>query len=1020
MVGLREMKRNWGCFATAYAVLMFCFVFFFATDYYAKEGENAIDLNGKDTGYTSVLYDNSNGLPTSEANDIIQTSDGFIWIGSYSGLIRYDGNEFERFDSTTGVTSVVSLFEDSKERLWIGTNDSGVAVMEEDTIRFFNKNDGLQSLAVRDIREDENGIIYVATTNGIAIIDEDMNLIPIDEGELAGAYIKNLSGDENGMIYGVTIDDDLFIIKNRELVAFYKEEEIGIEEIHTIVADPENDGWFYVGTKNNEVYYTKVGDDSKEREVYNVAPLEYINHLYSVDDRIFICADNGIGYLENEELYIVENIALTNSVERMMVDYQGNLWFASSKQGVMKITPCMFYDVFLGNDIENCVVNTTCIKDDELYIGTKASGLIVVSQNGVKKNIPLTEARTVGGVDIEWTDLLAAYEGGNIRSIVCDSRGRLWISSYGDYPLVRYENGKVTCFTKADGLPSDRVRTVFERDDDTFLVACTGGVAVIKGDSVTDVYNEDDGIENTEVLTVTAKESENGDIIVGTDGGGIYVIGSNGTTHIGVEEGMSSEIVMRVKVDEERGLVWLVTSNSIAYLDNDYNINVIKKFPYSNNFDMYENANGTMWILSSNGIYTVSVDELIANGEISPEFYSADNGLNCIATANSYSALSDDGDLYVAGTTGVSKVNINKPFTNNTDLKASVPYIEVDGEYVYPDENGEYTLSEDAQKVTISTFVFNYSLINPLVTYYLSGFENNKVTVDRTDLMPVDYTNLRGGEYDFVVKLQDPSGSNEDKSITVHITKEKQFYEHPWFFIIAALIAGILIQVAVHFYIKHKTAVYEKKARENQILVHEITEAFAKVIDMKDKYTNGHSTRVGEYTVLLAKELGYDDDTVDKYYNIALLHDIGKIGVPSAVLNKQGKLSEEEFAIIKSHPVLGYNALKDISIMPELAVGAGSHHERPDGKGYPNGLKGDEIPRVAQIIAVADTFDAMYSKRPYRSRMNFEKAVSIIKDVRGTQLTADVVDAFLRLVEKGEFRAPDDDGGGSTEDINNL
>ena len=106
--------------------------------------------------------------------------------------------------------------------------------------------------------------------------------------------------------------------------------------------------------------------------------------------------------------------------------------------------------------------------------------------------------------------------------------------------------------------------------------------------------------------------------------------------------------------------------------------------------------------------------------------------------------------------------------------------------------------------------------------------------------------------------------------------------------------------------------------------------------------------------------------------------------------------------------------------MPELATGAKSHHERPDGKGYPQGLKGDEIPRAAQIIAVADCFDAMYSDRPYRSRMNFDKAVSIIKEVSGTQLTEDVVDAFLRLVEKGEFRDPDDVGGGSMDDINNI
>lgn len=211
----------------------------------------------------------------------------------------------------------------------------------------------------------------------------------------------------------------------------------------------------------------------------------------------------------------------------------------------------------------------------------------------------------------------------------------------------------------------------------------------------------------------------------------------------------------------------------------------------------------------------------------------------------------------------------------------------------------------------------------------------------------------------------------------------------------------------------------EQQQRDKQ-LIREIIESFAKVIDIKDSYTQGHSSRVAKYTKMLAKELGYDEDTIEKYYNIALMHDIGKIGIPDQVLNKPGKLSDEEYDIIKSHTERGYDVLKSISLMPEIVVGAEAHHERPDGKGYPNGLKGTEIPRVAQIIAVADTFDAMYSDRPYRKRMNFEKAVSIIKDASGTQLTSDVVDAFLRLVKKGEFRAADDNGGGTFEDISNI
>ena len=237
-------------------------------------------------------------------------------------------------------------------------------------------------------------------------------------------------------------------------------------------------------------------------------------------------------------------------------------------------------------------------------------------------------------------------------------------------------------------------------------------------------------------------------------------------------------------------------------------------------------------------------------------------------------------------------------------------------------------------------------------------------------------------------------------------------------FLIGCILLGTRIYIGARRADEMDTLI-ERQKRDKK-LTREIIEAFAKVVDLKDNYTQGHSFRVAKYTEMLARELGYDDETVEKYHNIALMHDIGKVGVPDAVLKKPGKLSDEEFDLIKSHTSRGFEVLENISLMPEIAIGARAHHERPDGKGYPLGLKGSDMPRVAQIIAVADCFDAMYSDRPYRSRMNFDKVVSIIKEVSGTQLTPDVVDAFLRLVEKGEFRDPNDHGGGSMESIENI
>lgn len=149
----------------------------------------AVDPTGKKGGYSAVLYDNSNGLPTSEANALAQTPDGFLWIGSYSGLIRYDGNTFERIDSTTGVASVMSLFVDSKDRLWVGTNDNGAAVMEQGEFKFYTKADGLPSASTRTILETADGSIYIATTQGMAVVDADMKLSAINESQLRDEYI---------------------------------------------------------------------------------------------------------------------------------------------------------------------------------------------------------------------------------------------------------------------------------------------------------------------------------------------------------------------------------------------------------------------------------------------------------------------------------------------------------------------------------------------------------------------------------------------------------------------------------------------------------------------------------------------------------------------------------------------------------------------------------------------------------------------------------------------------------------
>jgi len=202
---------------------------------------------------------------------------------------------------------------------------------------------------------------------------------------------------------------------------------------------------------------------------------------------------------------------------------------------------------------------------------------------------------------------------------------------------------------------------------------------------------------------------------------------------------------------------------------------------------------------------------------------------------------------------------------------------------------------------------------------------------------------------------------------------------------------------------------------DSQVL-HEMAIALAQIINTKDECTNGHSLRVAEYTRLLAVELGYDDETVNRFFYAALLHDIGKICIPDYILIKDTDLTESERNEMREHTLKGYRILKTVESMPELADAAKYHHERPDGKGYPEGLKGAQIPRIAQLIAVTDSFDAMYSDRPYHSCMNYNAAITNIRNGAGTQFASDVVEAFLRLDERGLLRHmfnPDMEGEGA-------
>ena len=196
----------------------------------------------------------------------------------------------------------------------------------------------------------------------------------------------------------------------------------------------------------------------------------------------------------------------------------------------------------------------------------------------------------------------------------------------------------------------------------------------------------------------------------------------------------------------------------------------------------------------------------------------------------------------------------------------------------------------------------------------------------------------------------------------------------------------------------------KRAAEENRALFMGSIQMLAGAVDEKDPYTRGHSDRVTRYSLLIAKELKLDQTFMETLQISAQLHDVGKIGIEDHILKKPGALTEEEFEVMKTHTTKGANILRPVTQLAEMLPGIELHHEALDGRGYPYGLKGDQIPLLARVIAVADTFDALTTNRPYQQAHTQDQALQIIKNLSGKRLDPEAVKAILAVCERGEIR----------------
>ncbi len=936
--------------------------------------------------YVQTEYSGNSGLPCGQANDIAQTHDGVLWIGTYAGLYRYNGRDFKWIDHYDSVRNVNCLYVDEEGRLWIGTNDNGLSIaIHENIVNVIDQDSGLSSNSVRSIVQASDGYYYVGTTSSLQIMQLSNGLEIVNTLREIN-YAECSTVDSEGHVAVLTSDGRLFLIRSGRILSSIRLTE-GEEEFSCCAFAP--DGTLLAGTSTNHIYRY---DISSGGFVWTgTTTLDEVSCLYNLhyldNGTLILTALTGIAYiLPDQTCQLLNSNTFNNSIHHVLEDYQGNLWFTSTRLGLLRLTRSSFKDVYGTIGMERCVVNAVTHWNGSYCIGTD-NGLDVID-SACRKQIR--------------NELTSGLEGQRIRCVLTDSRDHLWVCSYGGGLYEASCDGQVWTYTEQEGLFGNRTRLVTELSDGTILAAGDTGISYIRDHSVARTIRNRDGLINSLILTLT--EMPDGSILAGTDGDGIAVLRHEAVERfITHKDGLTSGVILRTIRDPESGGVMIVTSNGLCYLQEDGTVRPIRHFPYYNCYDIRPCREHDLMVMSSAGIYIVSRDDLVNDTVSMPyELLNSRSGLTTALTANSWNYVNASGELFLPCDTGVYIFDTNKYNQVTHTYRMNLAGLVFDGRSQLIPRNDTITIRQGIDRVELSPEILNYTIQDPNVGYFLEGYDAQWTILPHSKLNTISYTNLPAGEYVIHLAVFDSTGEKIIEEQQMRIIKEGELYETVAFrvYLIILLLAFV---VCLTWMIVERQLVKQKLKID---MANETVMAIANAVDAKDVRTSQHSRRVAEYSVLIAREMNcfprfQRKKKLENLREAAQMHDIGKIGIHDNVLNKVGRLTDEEYAEMKSHVNQGAVILKDFTLVEHVVDGTRYHHERYDGRGYPDGLKGEEIPLYGRIIAVADAFDAMTSNRVYRKQMDTDYVMNEMVRGRGTQFDPNVLDAFLRLVDKG-------------------
>lgn len=745
--------------------LLILFIMLFVSPKATCQATSNTDLDYT-SNYQTTLFNATNGLNSNEITSIAQTSDDYIWAGSYAGLYRYDGSRFSKYNIDSRITSVTTLYADARGQLWIGTNNNGLARYNLTTkrITFYDRKDGLPSNSIRCITEDAQHNIYVGTLGQMAIVTPAYAVHSIPSTDSITCVNDLAYSVTSDYVAGITNEGTLFYIKDQKIIQKSTYAPENGEYFNSISAT--NKDIFIIGTSSNTTCTSTCTDDIiLFPETYENKEITNVNKIIITDNTnedFLICSNNGLGHFDKNQNYQSVTINdFDNSIIDGFVDKQGNVWLASSKQGICKISKNPFSSVLKRAGIDKHVVNSVLRQKDLLYVGTE-SGLLLIDE--------------ATHTQVE-SDLTLFFKNIRVQHIMNDSNNNIWISTYGKGGLYCLApSGELTSYNEDCGTMGGIFSFTLELSDGTILAASNTGLTFIKNRKITRTIGQADGLTMPQILS--AYETEDGIILLGSDGDGLYQIRDNACMKVHSSNAELNVAKVNRIIPIKNGTFY-VTLNAIYY-DNGKIIEKIKNLPEGTYYDIQVTNNDYAWIFGSNGLYAIPLYKMLEDKTACYALFNKDKGFDVAISSNPWNTIYDN-TLYICCNADVKECNLNEILSTDKKIKIDISRILTDGNQEILPDGQTYTIPANAMRISIQPALLDYTLSNPLVHTYLEGFDETGLSQNRSDMWDMNFTNLSSGTYRFHIQILDEITRNVIQEKIITIEKKPKFYEHTYF-----------------------------------------------------------------------------------------------------------------------------------------------------------------------------------------------------------------------------------------------